>query len=205
MVIKSCGNSQPLRNDCRGKHTIRLTQPESEWHISLSVFYQAIIGSGDGLSPVRSQAIIWTNVGLLSIRPLGTNFSEILIKIAKIWIKKTHLEMALILSPLQCVKWVQITTTNISIRLATSTPSMISLNGNIFFRLLSLCAGNSQVTSEFTSQRPVKQSFDVFFDLCLHKWLSTQSRRWWFETPSCSLWRQCNEIRDIWIPWVCVM
>ena len=31
--------------------------------------------------PVRCQAIIWTNAGLLSIEPLGTNFSEILIKI----------------------------------------------------------------------------------------------------------------------------
>ena len=29
--------------------------------------------------PTRHQAIIWANAGLLSIRPLGTNFSEILI------------------------------------------------------------------------------------------------------------------------------
>ena len=31
-----------------------------------------------GLSPDLRQAIIWTNVVLLSIGPLGTNFSEIL-------------------------------------------------------------------------------------------------------------------------------
>ena len=35
-----------------------------------------IIGSDNGLSPGRRQAIIWTIVGLLSIALLGTNFSE---------------------------------------------------------------------------------------------------------------------------------
>ena len=34
------------------------------------------IGSGNGLSPLRCQAITWTNAGLLSIGLLGTNFSE---------------------------------------------------------------------------------------------------------------------------------
>ena len=38
--------------------------------------------------------------------------------------------------------------------------------------LLDLCAGNSLVTSEFSTQGPVMQSFDVFFDLCLNHWLS---------------------------------
>ena len=33
--------------------------------------------------------------------------------------------------------------------------------------LLALCAGNSPVTGEFPSQRPVKRGFDVFFDLRL--------------------------------------
>ena len=40
-----------------------------------------IIGSINGLSPDRRQAIIWTNAGILLIGPLGTNFIEILIKI----------------------------------------------------------------------------------------------------------------------------
>ena len=61
-----------------------------------------------------------------------------------------------------------------------------------FFTLLVLCAGNSLVTSEFPSQRPVTQSFDVSFDLCLNKRLSKQSWGWWFQMPSCSLWRHCN-------------
>ena len=36
-------------------------------------------------------------------------------------------------------------------------------------------------------------SFDVFFDLRLNKRSCKQSRRRWFETPSRSLWRHCNE------------
>ena len=39
----------------------------------------SIIGSDNGLSPGRRQAIIWTNAGILLIGPLGTNFNEILI------------------------------------------------------------------------------------------------------------------------------
>ena len=49
--------------------------------------------------------------------------------------------------------------------------------------LLALCAGNSTVTDELSSKRPVTRSFDVFFDLRLNKRLSKQSRGWWFETP----------------------
>ena len=43
------------------------------------------------------------------------------------------------------------------------------------------------------TQRPVTWSFDVFFDLHLNTRLSKQSRGWWFDTPSRSLWRHCNE------------
>ena len=41
------------------------------------------IGSDNGLSPGRRQAIIWSNAGIMLIGPLGTNFSEILIGIKK--------------------------------------------------------------------------------------------------------------------------
>ena len=50
-----------------------------------------IIGSDNGLSPDRRQAIIWTNAGILLIGPLGTNFSEISIKILTFSFKKMHL------------------------------------------------------------------------------------------------------------------
>ena len=62
-----------------------------------------------------------------------------------------------------------------------------------FSALLALCAGNSPVTGEFPAQRPVTRSFDVSFDLCMKKWLSKQSRGWWFETQSWSLWRHSND------------
>ena len=52
----------------------------------------------------------------------------------------------------------------------------------------------SPVNGEFPSQKPVTQSFDVFFDVCLNKRLSKQMWDWWFDTPSDSLWRHCNDI-----------
>ena len=39
------------------------------------------IGSGNGLSSIQCQTIIWTNGDKLCTEPLGTNISEILIKI----------------------------------------------------------------------------------------------------------------------------
>ena len=63
-----------------------------------------------------------------------------------------------------------------------------------FSALLTFCAGNSLVTDEFPSQRPVTQSFDVFFDLHLDKQLSKQLWGWWFETPSCPLWHHRSDI-----------
>ena len=53
-----------------------------------------IIGSDNGLSPDPRQAIIWTNAGILLIGPLGTNFSEIEIKIHTFSFKKMHLKMS---------------------------------------------------------------------------------------------------------------
>ena len=53
-----------------------------------------IIGSDNGLSPGRRQAIIWTNAGILLIGHWGTNFSEILIGIQTFSFKKMHLKMS---------------------------------------------------------------------------------------------------------------
>ena len=39
-----------------------------------------------------------------------------------------------------------------------------------FSASLALCEGNSPITGEFRSQRPVTQSFDVFIDLRLNSW-----------------------------------
>ena len=69
---------------------------------------------------------------------------------------------------------------------------MTSSNGNIFRVTGPLC-GEFTGHGEFPTQRPVTRSFDVFFDLRLRKRLSKQPWGWWFETPSWSLWRQCND------------
>ena len=53
-----------------------------------------IIGSDNGLSPRRRQVIIWTNVGILLIGPLGTNFIDILIGIQTFSFNKMHLKMS---------------------------------------------------------------------------------------------------------------
>ena len=52
-----------------------------------------IIGSDNGLSPGQCQAITWTNVRILLIGPLGTNFSEMLIEIHTFLFKKVNLKM----------------------------------------------------------------------------------------------------------------
>ena len=57
------------------------------------------IGSNNGMSPIRRQAIIWTNVGLLSIGPLATNFSEFF------FIKIQNFSFTKMLLNILSVKW----------------------------------------------------------------------------------------------------
>ena len=52
-----------------------------------------IISSDNGLPPLRCQAIIWTNAGMLLVGPVGTSYSEIYIKIQQLSHKKMHLSM----------------------------------------------------------------------------------------------------------------
>ena len=69
-----------------------LTHWGKETHIC--VCEHANIGSDNGLSPNRRQAIIWTNGGILLIEPLGTNFNEILIEIHTFSFKEIRLKMS---------------------------------------------------------------------------------------------------------------
>ena len=75
-----------------GKFGNNLTHWGQATHICVSEII--IIVSDNGLSPGRCQAIIWTNVGILLIGPLGINFSEILIEINTFSFKKMHLKMS---------------------------------------------------------------------------------------------------------------
>ena len=55
---------------------------------------RTIIGSDNGLSLCRRQAIIWSNAGILLIGSLGTNFGDILIEILTFSFKKKRLKVS---------------------------------------------------------------------------------------------------------------
>ena len=57
----------------------------------ICIGYLTIIGWDNGLSPGRCQANIWTNAGIILIKPYGRNFSEILIEMHTLSFKKMHL------------------------------------------------------------------------------------------------------------------
>ena len=61
-------------------------------HICVSKL--SFIGSDNGLSPGRRQAIIWTNAGIWLIGTVGTNFNEILIEIHTFSFQNIHLKMS---------------------------------------------------------------------------------------------------------------
>ena len=89
-----------LLNDTETRHnwvfdkitTLLLTHWGRVLHICVGKLN--VIGSDNGLSPERRQAIIWTNAGVLLIGPLVTNFSEILIEILTFSLKKIRLKMS---------------------------------------------------------------------------------------------------------------
>ena len=63
------------------------------WVTHICVSKLTIIGSDNGLSPDRRQAIIRTNAEILPIGPLRTKLSDILIAIRIFSFKKMHLKM----------------------------------------------------------------------------------------------------------------
>ena len=71
-------------------------------HICVSKL--TIIGSDNGLSPSRRQAIIWTYAGILLIRPWAINVCEVLIAIYVSSSKKCIWKCRPFFSRFQCVK-----------------------------------------------------------------------------------------------------
>ena len=69
-----------------------LTHCRRVMHICVSEII--IIGSHNGLSTGQSQAIIWTNAGILLNGPLGINFSGILLRVNIFSFKKMHLNLS---------------------------------------------------------------------------------------------------------------
>ena len=80
LIIYSWSVKQPLKLTHWGRVT----------HICVGDL--TTIGSDNGLSPDRRQAIIWTNAGILSSGPLGINFSEISMKIQTFSFRKMRLK-----------------------------------------------------------------------------------------------------------------
>ena len=74
-----------------------LTYAKQHKYMSLN---QTTIGSDNGLSPVRCQAILWTHADSLSLsnEPLATNLSEISMKMNMFAFKKMYFKMP-------CAKW----------------------------------------------------------------------------------------------------
>ena len=81
-----------LRHLWNYKAVFQLTHWGWVTHTCICIGKVTIIGSDNGLSPSRRQAIIGTNSGILLIAPLGTNFSEISIGIQTFSFKKRHLK-----------------------------------------------------------------------------------------------------------------
>ena len=140
-------------------------------------------GSDNGLAPNRRQAIIWTNDLPVYWRIYAlSGFSEMISvspnQYGEGWLLWYTLMILVMIIVLIC-PW--------SVGHHCAHISWWRHQMETFSALLIRCAGNSPLTGEFPSQRPMPRSFGVFFDLRLNKQVSKQSIGWWFEMPSSSL------------------
>ena len=100
-----------------------------------------IIGTDNGLSPGRRQAIFWTNAGILLIRPLETNFNEILIWNQTFSFTKIHLKMS-------SAKW-----RPFSLGLSVLNDSIVSTYGQVPFLRRPVYNHNTYSTDNRTQAR----------------------------------------------------
>ena len=141
-------------------------------------------------------------------RHLLTSIGVPIIKIRRpnyrlnLWWESLYLAFIVKRGPVYIIRRVKDFTHNNTVKCRYNTTRVITIlhmapwwrhQMETFSALLALCAGNSPVTGEYPTQRPVTRSFYVFLDLRVDKRLSKQSWAWWFETQSSSLWRHCND------------
>ena len=105
-----------------------------------------IIGLDNGLSPGRRQAIIWTNAGILSIGPLGTNFNEISIGIQTFSFKKMHLKVS-------SAKWRPFCL-GLNVLSPEQNGNMSFVNGNLKFKYLYFYSNFPEVWALLTEEMP---------------------------------------------------
>ena len=103
--LHNCPSARQLCQD-RGSFLVKLNWTPSFKHYiiqfsthwgrvtHLCVSKLTIIGSNNDLSPGRRQAVIRTNAGILLLRPLVTNFNEMLIEILTFSFMKTRLKVS---------------------------------------------------------------------------------------------------------------
>ena len=63
-----------------------------------------------------------------------------------------------------------------------------------FYAQLTLCAGNSPVPVNSPHKGQWRGAL-IFSLIWIKRWVN--NRGWWFETPSCPLWRHCNDEWEI--------
>ena len=129
---------------------------------------QTIIGSDNDLLPGRRQAIIWTNAGILLVGPIGTNFSEISIKILTFSFTKMRLNVS-------SAKWRPFCLVlNVLINRLFKRRSMKSSQ----LRFTGLCEGNSPVASELLAQMASNAgNVSIWWRHHVHFWWSIYWKR----------------------------
>ena len=170
-----------------------LPKPVELWRCTHAPLKLVVIGPGIGL------ALVWLKANLSSIRLTWTSIRMNRGKSKSKWspnsFKKMHFKRfekrRSFCHVIYILIWWKKTKTH---RIVTWWRHQMET----FSALLVICAGNSPVTGEFTSHRPVTRTCNVFIDLRLKKRLSKQSWGWWFETPSRPLWRHCNLLSFLW-------
>ena len=154
------------------------------------------IDSDNGLSPDRRHAIFLTNAGILLIGPLGTNVSEIRIKIHNFSFTKMHLKMSSGKWRPFCPGGDELNQNAVEVGVCMRSHIQEFLLDKITYpsHIPMMTSSNGNIRSPVNSPHKGQWRGALMFSLicALNKLLSTQSWGWWFETPSRSLWRHCN-------------
>ena len=189
--VQLCEPRCVLSNCACGSDWCRLSGDDDAWsydawcRIYASMNWVSI-GSYNGLSPIRHQIIIQTNARLLSIGPLGTNVSEILIKIINFSFTKIHLKMSSakwrpfgpggwVKREFLCGQWSDVPH-GCDFRILNSRCNDDVIKSKHYPRNWPFVW---EFTGQFPAQSSVTRSFDFFFDLRLDKRLRKQSWGWW--------------------------
>ena len=140
-----------------------------------------IIGSDNGLSPERRQAITWTNAGILLIGPLGTNFSKILIGIQTFSLKKIHLKMSSVKCCSFCLclnvltKWKNLN----GLSLCLQIPQYLTVPGHQQAQWWWLSPNSPKLMFRFVDCATVNKVYPILsFAGCLKKFSVLQAQLW---------------------------